>query len=32
VYVIWIELFEPDGGKILQKLSCVLAGRLWNLI
>jgi hypothetical protein len=28
VYVIWIELFEPDGGKILQKLSCVLAGRL----
>jgi hypothetical protein len=28
VYVIWIELFEPDGGKVLQKLSCVLAGRL----
>ena len=26
VYVIWIELFEPDGGKVVQKLSCVLAG------
>ena len=28
VYVIWIELFEPGGGKVLQKLSCVLAGKL----
>ncbi len=28
VYVIWVELFEPDGGKVLQKLSCVLAGKL----
>lgn len=28
VYVIWIELFEPGGGKSVQKLSCVLAGRL----
>ncbi|MDX2071319.1 MAG: Ig-like domain-containing protein [Haliscomenobacter sp.] len=28
VYVIWVELFEPGGKKVLQKLSCVLAGRL----
>lgn len=28
VYVIWVELFEPSGGKSLQKLSCVLAGQL----
>jgi hypothetical protein len=28
LYVVWIELFEPNGNKSLQKLSCVLAGRL----
>lgn len=28
VYVIWVELFEPGGGKSVQKLSCVLAGML----
>lgn len=28
VYVIWVELFEPGGGKSVQKLSCVLAGIL----
>lgn len=28
VYVIWVEVFEPGGGKSVQKLSCVLAGKL----
>lgn len=28
VYVIWIELFQPGGTKKVEKLTCVVAGRL----
>ncbi len=28
IYIVWIELFEPGGKKTVQKLTCVLAGRL----
>ena len=27
VYVVWVELFEPQGNKSQQKLTCVLAGK-----
>ncbi len=27
VYVIWLEVFTPDGDKRVEKLTCVLAGR-----
>lgn len=28
IYVIWVELFTPDGDKTIEKIPCVLAGRL----
>ncbi|MEO0338554.1 MAG: gliding motility-associated C-terminal domain-containing protein, partial [Bacteroidota bacterium] len=28
IYVIWIELFTPEGNKTVEKIPCVLAGRL----